>query len=245
MADPAATWTALIRRYYDGCSAGDVDLMRSTLHPDVVHWFLAPNTGSTAVEGAEHLARYWRKVTGMLQARWIVEHICATDEQAVIEWTMWWLPQGATERVATRGGGVVHRRGRADPRDPVVLPDAARRPPSSTDSPTPSAATRCPAPSAAPSIPLAFDLDRGPCRKPYAARPHRLRRWNVDWRHLDVALKPLGARCRHGRILQEQQLPVRRRERPRRGLPPDDRHRRAAKVQEPRGQPSCHRVGQR
>lgn len=103
MADPVATWTALIRRYYDGCSAGDVDLMRSTLHPDVVHWFLAPNTGSTAVAGAEHLARYWRKVTGMLQARWIVEHICATDEQAVIEWTMWWLPQGATERVATRG----------------------------------------------------------------------------------------------------------------------------------------------
>jgi ketosteroid isomerase-like protein len=103
MADSAATWTALIRRYYDGCSAGDVDLMRSTLHPDVVHWFLAPNTGSTAVAGAEHLARYWRKVTGMLQARWIVEHICATDEQAVIEWTMWWLPKGATERVATRG----------------------------------------------------------------------------------------------------------------------------------------------
>jgi ketosteroid isomerase-like protein len=102
-ADPAAAWTALITRYYDGCSAGDVDLMLQTLHPDVVHWFLAPNTGSTAVAGAEHLARYWRKVTGMLQARWVVDAICATPEQAVIEWTMWWLPQGATERVATRG----------------------------------------------------------------------------------------------------------------------------------------------
>ena len=103
MTDPTADWTALISRYYDGCSTGDVDLMLTTLHPDVVHWFLAPNPGSTAVEGAEHLARYWRKVTGMLHARWVVDSICATPEQAVIEWTMWWLPEGAQERVATRG----------------------------------------------------------------------------------------------------------------------------------------------
>lgn len=102
-ADPTAAWTALVRRYYDGCSSGDVDRMVQTLHPDVVHWFLAPNTGSTAVEGAEHLARYWRKVAGMLQARWVVESICATPHQAVVEWSMWWLPAGAAERVATRG----------------------------------------------------------------------------------------------------------------------------------------------
>ena len=102
-ADPTAAWTALIRRYYDGCTAGDVDLMMQTLHPDVVHWFLAPNTGSEAVEGAEHLARYWRKVAGMLQARWVVESICATPDQAVVEWSMWWLPEGAPDRVATRG----------------------------------------------------------------------------------------------------------------------------------------------
>ncbi len=44
MTDPA-DWTALISRYYDGCSSGDIDLMLGTLHPDVVHWFLAPNTG--------------------------------------------------------------------------------------------------------------------------------------------------------------------------------------------------------
>ena len=101
--DPTAAWTTLISRYYDGCSAGDVELMLSTLHPDVVHWFLAPNTGSTPVSGAEHLARYWRKVTGMLHARWVVDSICATPEQAVIEWSMWWSPEGSTERVATRG----------------------------------------------------------------------------------------------------------------------------------------------
>jgi ketosteroid isomerase-like protein len=102
-ADPAAAWTALIRRYYDGCSAGDVDLMMQTLHPDVVHFFLAPNIGSEAVEGAEHLARYWRKVADRLQARWVVESICATPDRAVVEWSMWWLPEGAPHRVATRG----------------------------------------------------------------------------------------------------------------------------------------------
>ena len=101
--DPAAAWTALVTRYYEGCSAGDVELMLSTLHPDVVHWFLAPNTGSAAVSGAEHLARYWRKVGRMHAARWVVDSICATPQQAVIEWTMWWSPDGASERVATRG----------------------------------------------------------------------------------------------------------------------------------------------
>jgi hypothetical protein len=57
-----------ITRYYDGCTTGDVELMLGTLDPGVVHWFLAPNTGS-----------------------------------AVIEWTMFWRPDGAPGRVATRG----------------------------------------------------------------------------------------------------------------------------------------------
>lgn len=101
--DPTAAWTALITRYYDGCSTGDVEMMCETLHPEVVHWFLAPNIGSAPVFGAKHLARYWRKVAGMRAARWVVEHLCATSEQAVIEWTMWWQPEGLEHRVATRG----------------------------------------------------------------------------------------------------------------------------------------------
>lgn len=101
--DPAQRWTSLITRYYNGCSAGDVDRMLETLHPDVVHWFLAPNTGSTAVTGAQHLARYWRKVARAVRARWVVDSICAAGDHAVIEWTMFWLPEGAAERVATRG----------------------------------------------------------------------------------------------------------------------------------------------
>jgi ketosteroid isomerase-like protein len=95
--------TDVIVRYYDGCSAGDLDELLATLHPDVVHYFLAPNPGSAPVVGAEHLARYWRKVAGMIEARWVVDHALAAGDEAVIEWTMFWRPDGATGRVATRG----------------------------------------------------------------------------------------------------------------------------------------------
>jgi ketosteroid isomerase-like protein len=95
--------TDVIIRYYDGCSAGDLDELRATLHPEVVHYFLAPNPGSAPVAGAEHLARYWRKVARMIEARWIVERVLATGDEAVIEWTMHWRPDGAARRVATRG----------------------------------------------------------------------------------------------------------------------------------------------
>ncbi|MET9084911.1 nuclear transport factor 2 family protein [Streptomyces sp. NPDC004237] len=92
-----------IARYYDGCSTGDVDLMRETLADDVVHWFLAPNPGSAPVRGGEHLARYWRKVHRLIDAVWVVDHILDGDREAVIEWTMYWTPPEAGRRVATRG----------------------------------------------------------------------------------------------------------------------------------------------
>jgi ketosteroid isomerase-like protein len=104
-----------ITRYYDGCSSGDVEAMIATMHPDVVHYFLAPNPGSAPVGGAEHLARYWRKVQSMLDARWLVDHCLEGPDEAVIEWTMCWTPRGGAQRVATRGaewftfrGGLIH-----------------------------------------------------------------------------------------------------------------------------------------
>lgn len=93
----------LIRRYYNGCTAGDLDELRATLHPEIVHYFLAPNTGSAPVSGAEHLARYWRKVTRMIDARWVMDHVVSAGDQAVIEWTMWWHPSPGADRVGTRG----------------------------------------------------------------------------------------------------------------------------------------------
>ena len=94
---------ALIRRYYDACSAGDVEALMATLSDDVTHYFLAPNPGSRPVSGAEHLARYWRKVQALIDGRWIVDSIVAEGDEAVIEWTLYWAPSDAPKRIATRG----------------------------------------------------------------------------------------------------------------------------------------------
>lgn len=94
---------ALLRRYYDACSNGDVDAMIACFHPDVVHYFLTPNVGSHSVGGAEHLARYWRKVAARIRAVWVVDRFVAAGDEAVIEWTLFWEPDGTTERVMTRG----------------------------------------------------------------------------------------------------------------------------------------------
>jgi hypothetical protein len=40
---------SVIKQYYSGCTAGDLDLQHFRLHPDVVHYFLAPNVGSKPV----------------------------------------------------------------------------------------------------------------------------------------------------------------------------------------------------
>ncbi len=96
-------WRRLICRYYDACSAGDAAGIAATTSEDVVHYFLAPNTGSQAVRGGEHLGRYWRKVQRGIDARWIVDHLLIDGNEAVIEWTMFWTRPETSERVATRG----------------------------------------------------------------------------------------------------------------------------------------------
>jgi ketosteroid isomerase-like protein len=94
---------SVIKRYYNGCTLGDLEMLCSTLHEDVVHYFLAPNIGTKPVSGREHLARYWRKVTSAIDARWVVDQAVTMDDQTVIEWTMFWRPTPEAERIATRG----------------------------------------------------------------------------------------------------------------------------------------------
>ena len=94
---------SVIKQYYNGCTSGDLDMLHSTLHPDVVRYFLAPNVGTKPVEGREHLARYWRKVTRRIDARWVVDHALSMGDEAVIEWTMFWRPTPDAQCIATRG----------------------------------------------------------------------------------------------------------------------------------------------
>lgn len=94
---------ATISEYYNACSIGDAEAIQSTLDENVVHWFLNLNPACKPVRGGEHLARYWRKVHGLIRATWVIDHVLDGRDEAVIEWTMFWNPGGASPRVATRG----------------------------------------------------------------------------------------------------------------------------------------------
>ena len=54
----------VVRRYFDGCNSGDLDVLLSTLAHDVIHYFLPSRF--PPIEGAEHLARHWRKYKNVL-----------------------------------------------------------------------------------------------------------------------------------------------------------------------------------
>ncbi|OGL05991.1 MAG: hypothetical protein A3I03_10230 [Candidatus Rokubacteria bacterium RIFCSPLOWO2_02_FULL_68_19] len=91
----------VIRRYFDGCNSSDLDVLLSTLAPDVVHYFLPHNTGP--IKGAQHLARYWRKFKQVLDPIWAVDHIIAQGNEVVSEWSVVYSPAGTQPRIMQRG----------------------------------------------------------------------------------------------------------------------------------------------
>ncbi|GAB3298271.1 hypothetical protein EK0264_16765 [Epidermidibacterium keratini] len=101
--EPSDRRLTLIRDYYDACTRADAAALQAMFTDDVVHYFLHPNVGSKPVAGGEHLARYWRKVAGMISARWIVENIIERGDEAVIEWSMYWNAHPDAPRIVTRG----------------------------------------------------------------------------------------------------------------------------------------------
>lgn len=90
-----------VRRYYDGCNSGDLDVLRSTLAPDVVHYFL-PERFKT-IHGAEHLARSWNKYKTTLQPIWRIDEIIGHGDRVVSEWSCLWTPPGKAHQIMTRG----------------------------------------------------------------------------------------------------------------------------------------------
>lgn len=100
---------AVVRRYYEGCSRGDVALMKSTFTPDVVHYFplLDP------IRGADALAAHWLDLHQRLGATWTVDHAIVQGDEVAVEWTMRFTPRGATRPVLWRGAEwLVVRNGR-------------------------------------------------------------------------------------------------------------------------------------
>jgi ketosteroid isomerase-like protein len=92
---------AVVRRYFDGCSTGDLEVLLSTLAPDVVHYFLPHQFAP--IRGAEHLARHWRKFKQVRDPIWAIDQIIAQDNQVVSEWSCIWTPKDTSERIMMRG----------------------------------------------------------------------------------------------------------------------------------------------
>lgn len=88
-----------IQRYYQGCNTADVELMKSTFTDDVVHYFVDHG----AVSGADGLAGYWAKVGPRTQANWRLDHAIIEEPEAVIEWSMRWVPVQTGEPQLLRG----------------------------------------------------------------------------------------------------------------------------------------------
>jgi ketosteroid isomerase-like protein len=91
----------VVRRYFDGCSSGNLDDLLSTLDTDVVHYFLPARLPT--IRGAEHLARHWRKYTLVLDPIWSIDHIVVQGNELVSEWSCVWTPAGSTRRLMLRG----------------------------------------------------------------------------------------------------------------------------------------------
>lgn len=89
----------IIQTYYRGCNTHDVDLMMSTFTEDVVHYFV----DHSAVRGAAALANYWAKVAPRTQANWQLDHALVQESEAVIEWSMAWVPAQTGKQEILRG----------------------------------------------------------------------------------------------------------------------------------------------
>ncbi len=110
-------YLATIRRYYDGCNRGDIDLMISTFTPDVVHYFSdshLPPEQRGPIRGAAALAKYWASwQKGGHSARWSVDHGIVEGNEAAIEWSVVLRgPRGGNRRLLRGTEWYVFRRGK-------------------------------------------------------------------------------------------------------------------------------------
>lgn len=91
----------VVRRYFDGCSTGNLDTLLGTLAPDVVHYFLP--TRFPPIRGAGTLANYWRRYKDALDPIWSIDRIIAQGNDVVTEWSCIWTSKESPRRVMTRG----------------------------------------------------------------------------------------------------------------------------------------------
>ena len=88
-----------IRKYLDGCSTANAELVKSTVTPDFIHYFLTIPPIRGATEFADAVVAYPKEY----QAHWTVDHAIVEGNEAVIEWTQRWVPPGRSQVELLRG----------------------------------------------------------------------------------------------------------------------------------------------
>lgn len=97
---PAKNPADVIERYFAACNAGDAAALKETVSPDVVHYFLP---GHPPVRGAEALANYWKRFHDIFAAKWFLNRVIASGDDATSEWSFEYQPAAGEARVVNRG----------------------------------------------------------------------------------------------------------------------------------------------
>jgi hypothetical protein len=85
--------------YFNAVNAGDVAQMMQCFSEDVV----AYTTGAPPRIGARAVAEFVAKSTYPLHGRWTIDRCVIQDREAVLEWSMLFLPPGQAEEQFYRG----------------------------------------------------------------------------------------------------------------------------------------------
>ena len=98
-AQRAARMDALIRTYFDGCNAADVDKIMACFTPDAAHYF-PPGMYEGPFVGARKIAEKWRSAVHNLGSYWTIDRLLVepSSGQAVMEWTHFKTSAGAVLR---------------------------------------------------------------------------------------------------------------------------------------------------
>jgi ketosteroid isomerase-like protein len=87
--------------FFEACNEADVTKIKTLLTDDVREYMLEPK--DKPLFGPDHVASYWAKVVKLFKTHWVVEHGIATDDEAVVEWSMEWTSPEDGNRYIVHG----------------------------------------------------------------------------------------------------------------------------------------------